>query len=45
MSPGIVFQQDNARLNMARISLDMLRAVTTLPWQAGSPNISPIEHV
>ncbi|GFS73319.1 transposable element Tcb2 transposase [Trichonephila clavipes] len=43
-SPGALFQQDNARPHMARVSQDCLRTVTTLPWPARSPDLSPIEH-
>ncbi|GFW74698.1 transposable element Tcb2 transposase [Trichonephila clavipes] len=32
--PGAIFQQDNARSFMARVSQDYLRTVTTLPWPA-----------
>ncbi|GFV25017.1 transposable element Tcb1 transposase [Trichonephila clavipes] len=41
----LVFQQDNARPHMARVSQDCLRTVTPLPWPARSPDLSPIEHV
>ncbi|GFX36617.1 transposable element Tcb2 transposase [Trichonephila clavipes] len=30
---------------MARVSQDCLRTVTTLPWLARSPDLSPIEHI
>ncbi|GFW29765.1 transposable element Tcb2 transposase [Trichonephila clavipes] len=43
--PGAIFQQDNARHYTARISQDCLHTVTTLPWPALSPDLSPIEHV
>ncbi|GFS90363.1 transposable element Tc1 transposase [Trichonephila clavipes] len=43
--PGASFQQDNAKPHTARISLDCLRVVNTLPLPAGSPDLSPIEHV
>ncbi|GFU61917.1 transposable element Tcb2 transposase [Trichonephila clavipes] len=43
--PGAIFQHDNARPHTARVSQDRLRAVTTLPWLAPSPNLSPIEHI
>ncbi|GFV31608.1 transposable element Tc1 transposase [Trichonephila clavipes] len=42
--PGASFQQDNARPHNARISLDYLWAVNTLPWPTRSPYLSPIEH-
>ncbi|GFT87684.1 uncharacterized protein TNCV_3453811 [Trichonephila clavipes] len=32
--PGAIFQQDNARPHMARVSQDCFRTVTTLPWPA-----------
>ncbi|GFX06825.1 transposable element Tcb2 transposase [Trichonephila clavipes] len=40
--PGAIFQQDNARLHMARVSQDSLHTVATLPWPAQSPDLSPI---
>ncbi|GFW78452.1 transposable element Tcb2 transposase [Trichonephila clavipes] len=43
--PGAIFQQDNARPHMARMSQDCLRTVTTLSWPARSPDLSPIEHI
>ncbi|GFT32310.1 transposable element Tcb2 transposase [Trichonephila clavipes] len=43
--PGAIFQQDNARLHTARVSQDCLRTVTTLPWNARSPYLTPIEHI
>ncbi|GFV35369.1 transposable element Tcb1 transposase [Trichonephila clavipes] len=30
---------------MARVSQDCLRTVTTLPWPARSPDLSPIKHI
>ncbi|GFV49453.1 transposable element Tcb2 transposase [Trichonephila clavipes] len=30
--PGDIFQQDNARTHIARMSQDCLRHITTLPW-------------
>ncbi|GFT22921.1 transposable element Tcb1 transposase [Trichonephila clavipes] len=39
------FQQDNAQSHTARVSQDRLRTVTTLPWPALSPDLSPIEHI
>ncbi|GFW17378.1 transposable element Tcb2 transposase [Trichonephila clavipes] len=39
------FQQDNARPHTARVSQDCLRTVTTLPWPARSPDLSPIDHI
>lgn len=44
-TPGLTFQQDNARPHTARLSTDCLRASPTLPWPARSPDLSPIEHV
>ncbi|GFX25752.1 transposable element Tcb2 transposase [Trichonephila clavipes] len=43
--PGALFQQDNARPNTIRASQDGFRTVTTLPWPARSPDLSPIEHI
>ncbi|GFX30934.1 transposable element Tcb1 transposase [Trichonephila clavipes] len=43
--PGAIFQQDNARYHMARVSQDYLRTVTILPWPARSPDLPPIEHI
>lgn len=43
--PGAIFQQDNARPHTARMSQDCLRHITTLPWPARSPDLSPIEHI
>ncbi|GFX44276.1 transposable element Tcb2 transposase [Trichonephila clavipes] len=43
--PEAIFQQDNARLHTARVSQDYLRTVTTLPWNAQSPGLSPIEPI
>ena len=42
-----LFQQDNARPHVARVTLDFLRQqhVNTLPWPSLSPDLSPIEHV
>ncbi|GFX55285.1 transposable element Tcb2 transposase [Trichonephila clavipes] len=40
-----IFHQDNARPRMARVSQDCLHTLTTLPWPARSPNLSPIEHI
>ncbi|GFX26982.1 transposable element Tcb1 transposase [Trichonephila clavipes] len=40
-----IFQQDNARLHRASASQDCLPTVTTLPWPARSPYLSPIEHI
>ncbi|GFU70406.1 transposable element Tcb2 transposase [Trichonephila clavipes] len=43
--PGAIFQQDNARPHTPRVSQNCLRTVTTLPWSARSPYLSPIEHI
>ncbi|GFV92720.1 transposable element Tcb1 transposase [Trichonephila clavipes] len=43
--PGAIFQQDNARTHTARVSQVYLRTVTTLPWPARSPDLTPIEHI
>ncbi|GFV30322.1 putative transposable element [Trichonephila clavipes] len=37
--------QDNAQPHTARASQDCLLTVTTLPWPARSPDLSPIEHI
>ncbi|GFX90200.1 transposable element Tcb1 transposase [Trichonephila clavipes] len=42
---GAIFQQDNAVPHTARVSQDFLRTVTTLPWPARCPDLSPIEHI
>ncbi|GFW03539.1 transposable element Tcb2 transposase [Trichonephila clavipes] len=43
--PGAMFQQDNGRPHMARVSQDCLRTVTALPWPARSLDLSSIEHI
>ncbi|GFU83372.1 transposable element Tcb2 transposase, partial [Trichonephila clavipes] len=43
--PGAIFQQDNAWPHTARVSQDCLRTITTLPWSARSPDLSPIKHI
>ncbi|KFM63170.1 Transposable element Tcb1 transposase, partial [Stegodyphus mimosarum] len=43
--PGLIFQQDNARLHTAHISTACLSACRVLPWPARSRDLSPIEHV
>ncbi|GFV65811.1 transposable element Tcb2 transposase [Trichonephila clavipes] len=43
--PGPIFQQNNAQSHTARVSQDYLRTVTTLPWSARSPDLSPIDLI
>ncbi|GFU95700.1 l-Fucosyltransferase [Trichonephila clavipes] len=43
--PGAIIQQDNAWPHTARVSQDCLCTVTTLPWSARSPDLSPIEYI
>ncbi|GFV12622.1 transposable element Tcb2 transposase [Trichonephila clavipes] len=43
--PGAIFQQDNARPHIGMVLQDCLRSITTLPWPASSPNLSPIEYI
>ncbi|GFW00139.1 transposable element Tcb1 transposase [Trichonephila clavipes] len=43
--PGAIFQLDSARPHTARLSQDNLRTLTTIPWPARSPDLSPIEHI
>ncbi|GFT58503.1 transposable element Tcb1 transposase [Trichonephila clavipes] len=43
--PGAIFHQDNARTPPPRVLQDCIRTVTTLPWPARSPDLSPIEHI
>lgn len=42
-----LFQQDNARPHVARVSLNCFEEanVNLLPWPPRSPDLSPIEHV
>ena len=44
---NLIFQQDNARLHVARVCRDFLMAnnVQPLEWPPYSPNMSPIEHL
>ncbi|GFS67303.1 transposable element Tcb2 transposase [Trichonephila clavipes] len=42
--PGAIFQQDNAQPHKAKGSQDCLCTVTTLPWPAHFPDLSPIQH-
>ncbi|GFU97585.1 transposable element Tcb1 transposase [Trichonephila clavipes] len=41
VSPGSIFQQDNASPHTARVAQDFLRHFQTLPWPAHSPDLSP----
>ncbi|GFU13666.1 uncharacterized protein TNCV_939091 [Trichonephila clavipes] len=43
--PGAIFQQDNARPHIARVSQDFLPHFQTLPRPDRSPDLSPVEHV
>ncbi|GFX88131.1 transposable element Tcb2 transposase [Trichonephila clavipes] len=43
--PEVIFQHDNARPHTARKSQDCLRTITTHPWTAQSPDLSPIELI
>jgi hypothetical protein len=45
--PNGLYQQDNARPHIARVSLEYLEHanVNLLPWPPLSPDLSPIEHV
>ncbi|UYV72477.1 hypothetical protein LAZ67_9003309, partial [Cordylochernes scorpioides] len=43
--PNALYQQDNARPHIARISQQALQDVQMLPWPPYSPDLSPIEHV
>ncbi|GFU32225.1 uncharacterized protein TNCV_3834411 [Trichonephila clavipes] len=36
---------NDARPHTARVSQDCLRTVSTLPWPARFPDLSPIEHI
>jgi hypothetical protein len=42
-----VFQQDNARCHVSRVSMDFLNEyhIRTIPWPALSPDLSPFEHL
>ncbi|GFX90510.1 transposable element Tcb2 transposase [Trichonephila clavipes] len=43
--PGAIFQQGNARPHTTKVSKDCLHTLTTLPWPARSPDLSPIKHI
>jgi hypothetical protein len=45
-SNRFVFQQDNARSHIVRLSMNFLQTnnVNTLPWPSRSPDLAPIEH-
>ncbi|GFV64011.1 hypothetical protein TNCV_4376161 [Trichonephila clavipes] len=40
-----IFQQENARPDASRMSQDCFHLITTLPWPARSPDLSPIKHI
>ncbi|GFU48690.1 transposable element Tcb2 transposase [Trichonephila clavipes] len=44
-SPRAIFQQNNARLQTARVAQEFLRHFQTLPWPPRSPDFSSVEHV
>ncbi|GFV30830.1 transposable element Tcb2 transposase [Trichonephila clavipes] len=43
--PGAIIQQDNARLQTARVAQDFLRHFQTRPWPARPADLSLVEHV
>ncbi|GFW94527.1 transposable element Tcb1 transposase [Trichonephila clavipes] len=43
--PLAIFQQDNAQPHTTVVSQDCLCNVSTFPWPARSPDLSPIEHI
>ncbi|GFV26668.1 transposable element Tc1 transposase [Trichonephila clavipes] len=43
--PFLIFQQDNARPQMARVAMNCLTDFQILLWSGSSPDLSPIEHV
>ncbi|GFW67398.1 transposable element Tcb2 transposase [Trichonephila clavipes] len=43
--PRAIFQQDNARTPTVLVLQYCLRTFTTLPWPAGSPDLSLIQHI
>ncbi|GFW89179.1 transposable element Tcb2 transposase [Trichonephila clavipes] len=43
--PVAIFQQDNAWPLTTSVSQTCLRTVSSLPWSARSPDLSPIEHI
>ncbi|GFX87384.1 integrase catalytic domain-containing protein [Trichonephila clavipes] len=42
---GAIFQQDNNRPLAARVSRDVFRTVTTLPWRGRFSDLSPFAHI
>ncbi|GFV55940.1 transposable element Tcb2 transposase [Trichonephila clavipes] len=43
--PGAIFKQDTARLTRQGCHKTVSALVTTHPWPARSPDLSPIEHI
>ncbi|GFV38410.1 transposable element Tc1 transposase [Trichonephila clavipes] len=43
--PGLIFQQDNARSDTARVAMNCLIASQTLSWPFRSSDLSSIQHV
>ncbi|GFX87815.1 transposable element Tcb2 transposase [Trichonephila clavipes] len=43
--PEAIFQEDNVRPHIARVSQICLLTATTLPWPTRSLDLSPIEHI
>ncbi|GFX67958.1 transposable element Tc1 transposase [Trichonephila clavipes] len=44
-NPGLIFQQDNARLHTVRVAMNCRTYCQILPWRAKSPDLSPIQPV
>ncbi|GFV53075.1 transposable element Tcb1 transposase [Trichonephila clavipes] len=44
-SQELFFNKTMLGPHMAKVSQDCLHTVTTLPWPARSPDLSPIEHI